>query len=120
MSEHAWLDIPGLTGYQIRDDWQKVRSVTRRIWQVHPEFGDVAGGIPPYLGQLSEERFKANFSSPRVIFGKELTMTLRRGVPSYRIHSTYYTVPRLRDAVKYPAGRKIKKPPSAPKYIDIL
>ena len=120
MAEHSWFDIPGLTGYQIRDDWAKVRSLTRRIWQVHPAFGDKAGGIPPYLGQLSEERFKANFSSPRVVFGKELKMKLRDGMPSYRIHNTFYTVPRLRDAVKYPVARKIRKPPSAPKYIEVL
>ena len=95
MNKYTWFDIPGLTGYQIREDWQSVRSVTRRVYSIH-------------------------CYDPRVVRGRKLKLTYRINGETYRIYGTHYSVARLMQAVKHPKTRAIKRPPKAPYHVEIV
>ena len=106
----SWYDIPGMPGYQIRTDWQQVRSVTRKIWKLkgcNLEDREEVG----YIKECSILYQEALLRSC-VVKGKVLTPTMRGEDKYFRMYGSAFSIPRIRKAVKSPLTAPLK-----PRYL---
>lgn len=108
----TWLDIPGLPGYQIRDDWREVRSLTRRIWKFNGyslRDRDEMESI-----RMCSQAYQQSLLKTAVVKGQKLTPMVRKGITYYQIYGGAFSINRIRKAVKNPVTAPIR--PLYPPY----